>query len=214
VAYYGHGSFKRLAPRTQKIRRGILDGLCRRHGAKPLNLMQARHIARLALALLLYTAQRRSDVVLFGRQHVRNGKLQFTQQKNRRKSPVTLSIPVLPALQEIIDASPCGDLTFLVTEFGKGFTANGFGNRMRKWCDEAGLPLCSAHGLRKAAAARLAELGCTEEEIKAVTGHRTSKEVSRYTRGARQSVLAERAMGKLAASHFRGSGVYHCQKAG
>jgi hypothetical protein len=38
---------------------------------------EARHLigtkARLAMALLLYTGQRRSDVVLFGRQHVRDG---------------------------------------------------------------------------------------------------------------------------------------------
>jgi hypothetical protein len=47
------------------------------------------------------------------------------------------------------------------------------------WCDEAGL---SAHGLRKAAAARLTEAGATESEIMAVTRHRTSKEVTRYTR--------------------------------
>ncbi|MCB8819967.1 tyrosine-type recombinase/integrase [Microvirga rosea] len=95
----------------------------------------------------------------------------------------------------MIDASPCGDLTFLVTEFGKPFTPNGFGNRMRKWCDDAGLPECSAHGLRKAAATRLAELGKSEEEIKAVTGHQTSKEVARYTKAARQKVPAARALG-------------------
>ena len=52
--------------------------------------------------------------------------------------------------------------------------------------DEAGLKECSVHGLRRAAAARLAELGCTEQEIMAITGHRTSKEVTRYTRAASQ----------------------------
>lgn len=158
--------------------------------------------ARLALALLLYTAQRRSDIVLFGKQHVRNGWLKFTQQKNRNRKPITLELPIIPELQRIIDASPCGDLTFLVTEFKKPFTSNGFGNRMRKWCNEAGLPECSAHGLRKATSARLAELGCSEEEIKAVTGHQTSKEVTRYTKAARQKVLAERAMWRFSKSHF------------
>src|SRR5262249_24575377 len=44
--------------------------------------------ARLAMALLLYTGQRRSDVILFGRQHVRNGRLTFTQQKNRKRNPI------------------------------------------------------------------------------------------------------------------------------
>jgi integrase len=53
---------------------------------------------------------------------------------------------------------------------------------------------CSAHGLRKAAAARLAEQGAGENEIMAITGHTTSKEIVRYTRGARQKVLAAKAM--------------------
>jgi integrase len=154
--------------------------------------------ARLAMTLLLYTCQRRSDVILFGRQHVRDNWLTFTQQKNRKRKPISLSIPIVPALQAIVAASPCGDLTFLVTEFGRPFTPAGFGNKFREWCDQAGLRHCSAHGLRKATAARLAELGATEHEIMAITGHQTSKEVIRYTRAARQRVLAETAMARLA----------------
>lgn len=164
---------------------------------------EARHPigtpARLALALLLYTGQRRSDIVQFGRQHVRDGWLTFTQAKNRGRRPVTLQIPIIPTLQSIIDATPSGNLTFLVTSFGQPFTANGFGNRFRKWCDEAGLPHCSAHGLRKAASARLAELGASEMHIMAVTGHKTSKEVARYTRAARQKIMAAEAMKLLVA---------------
>ena len=155
--------------------------------------------ARLALALLFYTGQRRSDVVRFGRQHVKDGKLVFTQHKNRNKKPIRLAIPVIPELQQIIDASPCGDLTFLVTAFNRPFTSNGFGNRFRKWCDEADLPHCSAHGLRKALAARLAELGLSERDIMAVTGHRTSKEVTRYTNAASQVIGAQNAMKALSA---------------
>jgi integrase len=147
---------------------------------------------------MLYTGQRRSDVVIFGRQHLRDGWLHFTQQKNRSRNPITLAVPVVSELQHIIDATLSDTLTFLVTEFGRPFTANGFGNRFRKWCDEAGLPSeCSAHGLRKAAATRLAEAGATESEIGAITGHRTSREVSRYTKAARQKILAKSGMSKL-----------------
>ena len=153
--------------------------------------------ARLAFALLFYTGQRRSDVVHFGRQHLRDGCINFTQYKNRNRKPILLSIPITQALQEVISASPCGDLTFLVTDFGRPFSAAGFGNKFRFWCNQAGLPHCSAHGLRKAAAARLAELGASEHEIMAVTGHQTSKEVARYTRAVRQKVLAERAMARI-----------------
>lgn len=168
---------------------------------------EARHLigtkARLALALLMFTGVRRSDVVLFGRQHVRQGNLRFTQQKNRNRNPVTLEIPVLPILQEIIDQSPTGDLTFLVTEFGKPFTANGFGNKMREWCDQAGLPNCSAHGLRKAAATIAAENGATPHQLMAIFGWRTLKEAERYTREAAQKKLASAAMGMLVRSEER-----------
>jgi integrase len=100
-------------------------------------------------------------------------------------------------LRKIIESSPCGELTFLVTDFRRPFSTAGFGNKFRYWCDQAGLPHCSAHSLRKAAATRLAELGASEHEIMAVTGHQTSKEVSRYTRAARQKLLAESAMARI-----------------
>jgi len=92
--------------------------------------------ARLALALFQFTGRRKSDVVLFGKQHVRDGRVIFTQQKNRHRKPARLELPVLPALRKIIDASPCCDLTFPVTEFGKPFGVKGFGGKMRQWCDE------------------------------------------------------------------------------
>jgi integrase len=83
---------------------------------------------------LLYTGQRRSDVVGFGRQNVREGKITFTQKKGKNRHPITLTIPLLPQLQEILDASKTGHMVFLTTAFGRPFTSNGFGNRFRKWC--------------------------------------------------------------------------------
>src|SRR5262249_9701290 len=69
---------------------------------------EARHPigtrARLALALLLYTTQRRSDVVRLGHTMAHNGWLKFTQTKNARRRPISLEIPILPELQRIIDA--------------------------------------------------------------------------------------------------------------
>ena len=53
------------------------------------------------------------------------------------------------------------------------------------------------HGLRKSAAARLAEAGCSEHEIMAITGHKTLSEVQRYTRQARQKTMAQSAIAKL-----------------
>jgi integrase/recombinase XerD len=87
--------------------------------------------------------------------------------------------------------------TFLITQYGRPFTANGFGNKFKDWCRQAGLPQCSSHGLRKASAAALAEAGATPHEIMAITGHQTLNEVERYTKAARRTKLADEAMAKL-----------------
>ena len=65
-----------------------------------------------------------------------------------------LDIPVHPELAAVLAASPKGHLTFLTTVAGAAFTASGFGGLFRRWCNEASLSYCSAHGLRKAQARR------------------------------------------------------------
>lgn len=159
---------------------------------------EARHAvgskARLALTLMLYTGQRRSDIVQFGKQHIRDGVLTFTQQKNKSRKPVTLTLPVLPALARIIEATPRRNLTLLETEHGRPFSVNGFGNKFRDWCDQAGLPHCTAHGLRKAGATIAAERGATEKQLMAIFGWSTLEQVQHYTRRASQAKLAAGAM--------------------
>ena len=158
---------------------------------------EARHAigtkARLAMALLAFTGVRRSDVVLLGRQHARAGWLKFTTHKGRNRKPIIIDIPILPELRDVIDACPTGDLTFLVTEYRKPFTAAGFGNWFRDRCNEAGLPQCSAHGLRKAGATRAAENGATTKQLQAIFGWVTTKEPERYTEAANRKRLSETA---------------------
>jgi integrase len=154
--------------------------------------------ARLALALLMYTGVRRSDLIKLGRQMVRDGWLRFAETKNSRRRPKMREIPVLPELQAVIDASPKGDLTFLITKFGKPFTHGGFGNWFRHRCDEAGLKHCSAHGLRKAAATKAADNGATEWQLISIFGWESTREASRYTRRANRKRLAGEGMHLLA----------------
>ncbi|HWV44068.1 tyrosine-type recombinase/integrase [Pseudorhodoplanes sp.] len=153
--------------------------------------------ARLALALLLYTGARRGDVVTFGRQHVKNGWLRMVPKKTRHLRATAIELPILPVLEEAIREAPTGDLTFLVTEYGKPFTAAGFGAWFRKRCDEAGLEQCTAHGLRKAGAARAAEAGATDRELMALFGWTSSSQATTYTRAADQKRLAAEAVRKL-----------------
>jgi integrase len=158
---------------------------------------------RLAMGLLLFAAQRKSDVRLFGPTSIKDritvvdGKevvtkwLVFTQQKNRKRKPVDMEIPVRPELLELIDATSGAwqRATFLVNSFGRAHTSRGFSDWFGNACIACGVPGRS-HGLRKAAAARLGELGASDMEIMSITGHATSKEVRRYTEAADKRKLA------------------------
>lgn len=161
-------------------------------------LFEAKHQIgtkpHLAFALMLYTAQRRSDAVRMGPQHTKNGEIRVKQVKTGTE----IWIPIHPKLQQAIDACPSGHLSFLVTEFGKPFTANGFGNWFRRQSDAAGIEGYSSHGLRKAASRRMAELGLSNALIKSITGHSSDAEVTRYTRSARQQLMARKAMSAMA----------------
>ena len=153
--------------------------------------------ARLAFALMLYTGCRRGDVVRLGPQHIHEGRLRYRQQKNETRHPVDIDIPVHADLEEVISATPSDHLNFLVTDFGRPFSVAGFGNKFREWSNQAGLPHCSAHGLRKALAVRLAEGGATPHEIMSITGHLSLDEVERYTRAANTKRLADSGMEKI-----------------
>jgi integrase len=167
---------------------------------------EARHApgtkARLALELLLQTGAARCDIVRMGRQHVRNGTLTM----RRQKTDVPFDIPLLPSLlaelelhgrdQDSQNENP-QSLNFLITEQGKPFTAAGFGNWFRDRCDEAGLPGCAAHGLRKAAAVRHALNGATAPELMAWFGWKTLAEAQRYCEMASRIKLAEAAAVKM-----------------
>lgn len=150
---------------------------------------------QLALELLCGTMAARVDVVRLGLQHVQESLVSF----RRQKTGTPVDIPLLPELASAIDAMPrAKHLTFLVTEFGQSFTPAGFGNWFREQCDLAGVN-CSAHGLRKAGATKLAECGCSDHEIMAWGGWTSIKEVQRYTKAANRRRLARQAAGKLKA---------------
>jgi integrase len=151
----------------------------------------------LALALYMFTGQRRSDVPRLGKQHRKGNHLTFTQKKNEKKKPVRLTIPVLPILDRFIAAAPSRGLTYLETTYGKPFSAAGLGMRMREWCDQAGLPHCSGHGLRKAAATIAAMNGATAHQLMSIFGWTTLQQAEVYTKAADQMHLANASMHML-----------------
>lgn len=153
--------------------------------------------ANLYLKLALFTGLRLQELAIMGRQHVRDGWLTIRPGKTKRSSGVVVQIPMLPELQKALDQQPAKQMTFLVTECGKPFSVNGLGNKMRDWCDEAGLFHCSTHGLRKAGATIAAENGATDDELMAIFGWTTKKQTTLYTKQANRKKLAAGAMHKL-----------------
>lgn len=160
----------------------------------------ARHAigtkARLAMELMRCTGGRREDAVRLGPHHIAEGRIRFVQAKNEHRRPVEVDMPVHADLAAAIAATRLGRETFLVTEYGRPFTSNGFGNWFADRCREAKVP-GRAHGLRKALASRMAENGATTHEIMAVTGHSTLEEVETYTRAAAKQKRADSGMAKL-----------------
>jgi hypothetical protein len=128
-----------------------------------------------------------------GRGSVRNGTITITQQKTK----TALVVPVTAVPAEAINATANEAMVFLLNEHGgKAFTAKGFGKWFTAQCQRVGLTGLSPHGLRKVACRRLAEAGCSANEIASISGHATLREVERYTRAADQARMARNALAK------------------
>lgn len=156
---------------------------------------------RTAFALLVFTGQRASDVAKMLWSEVSDDGIWVVQRKTRAK----LLVPLHPELRSILETCTARDGAILQTAFRRPFSSKGFSNYMAERIDKAGLPdRCVAHGLRKAAARRLAEAGCSANEIAAITGHASLEEVARYTKAAEQKTLARSAMDLLVRGHAVG----------
>jgi integrase len=147
---------------------------------------------RVWLAVLLYTGLRRGDAVHLGRQHIRDGVATIRTEK----TGVTVTIPILSALDEVLQAGPCADLAFICGENGGALTKESFGNLFREACNAAGVSK-SAHGVRKIGATRAANNGATVAELEAIFGWQGGGMASLYTRAADRARLAKGAMMKL-----------------
>jgi integrase len=152
---------------------------------------------RLAMELMLWTGLRRGDAVRLGRQHIRAGVATLRAEK----TGVELSLSILPALQEAIDAGPIGDLAFISGTHGEPLTKESFGNYFRDWCNAAGVK-ASAHGLRKLSATMAANAGATEKELQALYGWKTTSQSQVYTRRANNAALAKSAGEKLSGESY------------
>lgn len=153
-------------------------------------------VQRTAFALLVFTGQRIGDVAKMSWRDVSldGRRVKVTQEKTNTKLDLTLH----DDLRAILATCKQDIGPILITAHGKPFAKKGLGNKMADAFDAAGLPKeCVTHGLRKAAARRLADAGCSTHEIASVTGHKSLAEIERYTKEANQRRLSDSANSRL-----------------
>jgi integrase len=154
--------------------------------------------ARLAFAIIAYTGVRLSDTIRLGPKMARKGSLHFTEFKGsdshvlgkQRPIPKHRVIEIAPELQEIIDATVTGVQTYLVSSMGRQYREKHFSRNFRQWCDDAGLPHCTAHGIRKFDATFMAENGATNNQLMGMFGWTNSAQADVYTRKVDRAKLA------------------------
>ena len=158
---------------------------------------------RRAYCIALYTGLRKGDQIALTRRHRQDGCIVITQGKTGAE----VSIPEHAALKAELarGISPLSHL--LVSPTGRPFRSHRFGVWCAQAIRDAGLPDdVTWHGLRKCAARKLADLGLSEETIKSITGHRTSRMVAHYVKGANQRKLATEAIRRWEQSQEQNEG--------
>lgn len=147
---------------------------------------------RIWLMVLLETGLRRGDAVKIGWQHLRDGMMTLTTEKNA--TPVYR--PLTPELKATLEAGPTSDLAWICGERRQPLTKESFGNMFGAACRAAGIRK-SAHGLRKLAATKAAEAGLSVAELEALFGWTGGTMASLYTRSADRKRLAGQAAEKI-----------------
>jgi len=140
----------------------------------------------------LYTGQRQGDILAMRWADIDAGAIHIVQQKTGKE----VWVPLHPDLEAVLATVPRRSLHILTTPTGRVWTKWNFQDAMKRARKALDIPYVF-HGLRKNAAVALAEVGCSTEEIKAITGHATDSMVSRYVKGASQKRLAKQAMKRL-----------------
>ncbi|MBT0676648.1 tyrosine-type recombinase/integrase [Komagataeibacter oboediens] len=150
---------------------------------------------RLPLLLALGTGQRGIDQIAMTWSAFDGDVIEVVQEKTGAK----VWIPCHPELKDVLEREMTlrtAD-TILTSSTGRPWELGQFQSAVSKAIRSAGLNGIVWHGLRATAASWLAEMGCTEREIMAITGHTTAASVSVYVRHAEQKTRAVNAIAKL-----------------
>lgn len=152
------------------------------------------HLARVVL-LGMHTGQRRGDLCRLAWTQYDGAAIRLVQQKTGR----ALVIPVGAELRAALDGwrREATATTILTDASGRPWKPGYLSEALPAAMERAGLPPLGVHGLRKLAAAMLADAGCSTHEVAAITGHETLSMVQLYTKSADQQRLASAAVHRL-----------------
>lgn len=151
---------------------------------------------RRIVVLAVYTGQRRIDLCSLRRSNYDGRKIRLTQQK----TGVKLAIPVHSALRRELmrwERGEGDDPPLLAPPRAAQWQPEHMSDEMRRVLDDCNLPGLNVHGLRKLAAVRLAEAGCSVHELMAILGWKTLAMAQLYTQSVEQEALAEAAIVRL-----------------
>ena len=140
-----------------------------------------------------WTGQRRSDLLKMAWGHLEGGGIKVRQQKTRE----LIWVPCHTEFARVLAEIPRRQTVIFTTKTGRPWTSNRISQEVARQMQKLGFEGYSLHGLRYNAAQNLFEVGCTPQEVQAITGHATLKMVQKYGRGADQKRLAKAAIAKL-----------------
>lgn len=164
---------------------------------------------RRAVVLAYYTSWRRGDLVRLTWSDYDGRTLRVVQEKTGVEV-VLDEHSVHPTLKAELDAwkrDPIVGTTILLGPGNRPWSPNGLSDTLPTALRRIGITRkLNVHGLRKLAATRLADAGCTVHEIMSFTGHKTLQMVQHYTKTANQTRLAGSGMTKLLAAETQHGG--------
>lgn len=143
------------------------------------------------LALLCYDlCQRPGDMRQLTWDGLNNDTFGFEQEKTK----VWVDIPASPRLIERMQAvnrSNCHDFIVYYEKTGKQYDRFQYNKLFSRIRSAAGLPFeLQLRDLRRTGATEMAESGCTEDELRSVTGHQSRDVLSIYVRPTRKLAAA------------------------
>lgn len=148
--------------------------------------------ALLIFELCLGTGQRIGDVLKMRWSDIEDGAIRVKQGKTGNE----VWIPVSPRLAGVLDASTRHGLSICAGRDSRPLSYRRASYAVESARRASGCQAYTIHGLRHATAAELAEAGCTDAQIAAVTGHKSLRMVAKYRAGSDQRRLAKEAMAR------------------